>query len=276
MKRAFAALAVLTLAGCFLQQNKPNANPTGPAIEGIVAIEDLTGPQSGAAFLAIFARAASSVHAAYRLTDARPQQSQCGIKRKALSAASSLISVGKLSFGTALQSSQITVDEDENHQYVRSLKAGYPSGVYEVSASGLADIPGFRAYLHLPEPVADPSVNAQAFGSSSVLIRKSQPLVAIWRPAAAPNSDHVAILDVETKTASEKITLHCIAVEDTLPQADGFVRWEIPASKLVDLPEVKAADIYLVRAIVKEAKANQVSLQMQGLRTHFTAAEVGG
>lgn len=276
MKRAIFALACLALSGCFLDQHKPNpvTNPANGAVQGIIAIEDLKGPNTGALFMAMFARKSDAAGVVSRIS-ARPEQSQCRIKRKPLSAAVGFISVGKLSFGTALQSTHLPVEETENHQYTRTLPADFPAGTYHVAAAGVDGIAGFQEYLQMPEQLQDVSLNGQAMGSSSVLLRKSDPLVASWRQPAVPNADQVMILDVETKTATESITLHCIGIESSFAAAGGSYLWQIPAQTLAELPEVKDAFVYFIRAIVKDSKSTYLDLQIQGLRTWYTEAEVG-
>lgn len=277
MKRAIFALASLALSGCFLDQHKPNpvTNSASGSVEGIVAIEDVKGPTTGAMFMAMFARAADTTSRISRVT-ARPEQSQCKLKRKPLAATAGLISVGQLSFGTALQSTHLLVEENDKHQYTRTLNPDFPAGTYHVAAAGVTGLPGFQAYLQVPESLQDVSVNGQAFGSSSVLLRKTDTLVASWRQPAVPNADQVVILDIETKTATESITLHCIGIEGSFAAAGGSYVWQIPAQHLADLPETKSALVYFVRAIVKDEKSSYLNLQIQGLRTWFTEAEVGG
>ncbi len=277
MKRALFALVSLALSGCFLDQHKPGpgTQPASGGVQGVIAVEDVKGPNTGAQFVGLFARQAEKSGVVSRVTS-RPEQSQCNIKRKTLAAASGLISVGQLSFGTALQSTHLLVEENENHQYKRTLNADFPAGTYHVAAVGVSGIPGFQEYLQMPEALQDVTVNGQAFGSSSVLIRKSDELVASWRQPAVPNAEQVVVLDVEAKTATELITLHCIGIESSFAVSGGNYVWHIPSSKLAEIPEMKNAFVYFVRAIVKDSKSTYLDLQLQGLRTWYTEAEVGG
>jgi hypothetical protein len=276
MKRATYFLTALGLSGCFLQQNKPNppVQPANGGVVGMVAIEDMRGQESGAVFVGIFAPKTNSKSVVSRIAG-RPEQSECKVVRSPLAATSALISVGQLSFGTALQSAHVTVEEKENHRYVKVLPPDFPAGTYHVAAGGVGGISPFEAYLQMPEALLDVSVNGQAFGSASVLVRKSDPLVMSWREPAVPNAEHVVAMDIEAKSATENITLKCLAVESSLAVMGGSHLWQIPQDKLAEIPAMKGAKIYFVRAIVKDSITAYLDLRLQGLRTWLTEAEVG-
>ncbi len=277
MKIVLSALLLVTLSGCFLNQHKPNppAQPANGGLIGVVALEDFKGVESGTTFVGLFARKSDSARVVAKI-ESRPEQSLCEISRKPLAVRGNLISIGQLSIGTALQSTHLLVPEDDQHRYIRRFNPDFPAGTYEVSASGVSGIPAFGVYLKLPEALQDVSVNGQAFGSSSMLVRKSDPLIASWRSPTLPSSDQIVILDVETKSATEKIVLHCIALEYTLSGAGGSLLWQIPADKLTGLAEMKDADVYFSRGVITDIKQSYLDLQVQGLRTWFSKAEIGG
>jgi hypothetical protein len=273
MKRVLFALVALTLSGCFLEQHKPNPPVQGAsgAVRGIIAIEDVKGVESFAVFKAFFANQTGTSSRIVRQVTSRPEQSQCKVNKKSLKASSGLISVGQLSFGTALQSTHLLVEENTDHEYKRYFSPDFPTGTYNVAAKGTASIPGFQQYIQVPEALQDVSVNGQAFGSSSVLIRKADTLVASWRQPTLPNSDHLIFLDIETKT----VTLNCIGIESSFEAAGGSFVWRIAPETFAELPTMKDARILFVRGLVSDSKNDYLNLQVQGLRTWYTAAEIG-
>ncbi len=277
MKRVLFVVASVILAGCFLEQHKPSPpvqSATG-AVEGIIAIQDFKGVDPGGVFMGLFAYKGAAASRLDRIS-ARPEQSQCRLQRKSLAAAAGFISVGTLSFGPALQNTHLEVEQTASHQYQRALAPDFPAGVYQVAAAGVPGVPGFQALLQMPEALQDVTVNGQAFGSSSVLVRKSDTLVASWRQPSVPNADHIVVLDIETKSASEKVTLHCVGDESSFQGSGGSYQWSIPAQTLAEVPAMRGAMVYFLRAIVVNDKPSAyLNVQLQGVRSWSTEAEVG-
>jgi hypothetical protein len=276
MKQVAYAFAVLVLSGCFLQQTKPSPTTQsgGDPIEGVVSITDLKGPVTGGLFSGKFYAKGRSADFRGRIKS-RPEEMSCKIFREPRAVSRALVSVGKLTFGSALQNLGVEVPETQDHAYVKELAPDFPSGVYTVVASGRENLQSFGDHVVMPEQLQDVTVNGQAFGSSSVLIRKGDDLVATWREPAVPNENHISILNVGVRTATEIITLYCLGLEKSYPTAGGNKVWKIPASYLADLPADKDAEIAVTRLILRGWILANLDVQFQGIRTHFTAAEVG-
>lgn len=315
---AFAGTMFL-LTSCLLNQSPPTQQPppaTPPALVGFVGMQDVRGAASGAGITAIFGRqAAATTHRMWGVVTGRyfgvPEKNlrdaqtvgagQCAIDTQAkpqpsantdspsdatgdaTTRGATLIDVGALSYGAALQNAFVPFQETSDHQYSANLPLGYPSGLYEIQAAGTGDIPAFGEILSIPETLQNVTANGVPFENAPLKIKRSETLSIQWRTPVAVNASSQLLLEIDTANDTQLITLHCGGYETDFFPASGAssaatLRWDIPATVLSGLVSVKTANIFFVRGHQRkpqgQVKTLPVAIQLQGLRTYFTQAEI--
>ncbi len=290
MKRQLMlVLMVLSLTGCFLTQKepKPPGQPAVAPFSGMVALEDVQGATSGGGITAQFGRVkpTQSVAAAFRRAADRADRATndgpwCEIRkgqkqREGEDRDSSFMSVGHLYFGPALQNQMYEVPEQADHHYEAGVPAGFPPGLYQLKADGLAEIPKFLDLLSLPESLVNVSANGMRFELGAVKLKKGQPVHLEWNTPLAFNDQNLILMDLRVETATEIYSLRCSARERVFMTTLPTIKWDLPSSVLDKMPVSTKGKIYFIRGHRRVSRSNNVLTgDYQGLRTYFTLAGI--
>lgn len=283
MKALVLAMGVVLLSGCFLKQNQPNNLVTSGKnvnAEGVVRVEEISGAESTTTIEATFAeykpkrgprpmRDLSYFDGGLNVL--RERTPGCNAYKIAKGReATPLLSVGKLSFGLALQENMTEVPENADHAYKASLKANLPSNLYVVKASGSPQVPGFTAALSFPVALENVTVASQATAFDDVILTKEQALKLEWSAPAVPHSGHVMLMELYSPQAQDVYLLRCLGLESDFG-LDGVKRtWNIPAGYMALMPPTNDGLIFLTRAIEVPSAYPTLVVGAQGFQTNLT------
>lgn len=283
--RYLACALAFVLSGCFLDQNPPAPmdGPIGPAYSGVVALSDNSGwgtPE--ATFWAGFwkveaAPSRNSRSARLSRHAAKGGRAECSSSISSLEPADqgnlSLVSVGDLSFGPALQDVLDTAKPDSINYYRKVITAGIPAGLYQVVAEGSNDIKKFGDFISVPEAFQEASVNGVIMEEGIPLLHK-EPIRVKWRKPAVEHGGNYILLDFLAESETHLHAITCVAKETDLTNQDAFAHWELPQAMVNEFPLTTAAAFRLTRAHVRGAANDQISVEFQGLKTKTTPAVI--
>lgn len=294
-----SASLCLILSGCFLEQHEPKPNSIAMVPwMGVISVEDIeAGERKAASASAFFVEAkeqepqkqvSRAAALASRVDEDTPGM-KCerkiepvkkdGDKTAATdakseenvmdSASQKRVSVGRLFFGPALQSSLQVFFQDANSMYRLPLEPGLAPGAYQVAAEGGRVTEPFGEILSIPEALSDVRVNRVDIREPGVVLSRDQDLEIAWKMPTVLNDQNVILIDFEVQDDDNKATVHCVGREANLTRRASDVEWTIDRSLLADFPIGVTAQVHIVRAHLRRAAVRNSMVVFQGLRTAF-------
>ncbi len=290
LRHVFFVLAVVSLSGCFLKQDPPatTQNGTFSPVDGLIALEDISGDQAGAALQVEFAHLGRSAFLPRYSPDGvavegfgheklMPTKSpMCKLMQGSRDQRTiTFVSAGDVAFGADQQTTLYTVNEKSDHSYFMSLAAGVPSGSYQVQIGGSKDVPKFGISMMLPENLAEVTFNSATLDERTLALKISKALNVSWKAPVLINDATLMVVDIYATTANAAFDLHCATPETSqLVDKAGAKEWIIPADYMGQLPVTNTAQVFLSRANIWGGTKDTLSVQVQALRTNFVKASL--
>jgi hypothetical protein len=288
------AAVLVTVCSCFLKQDPPPqpVQSGSTVVEGVITMEDLQTYDNGAALISADfwqqAKAAASARAFQKLDRGherlnramvRDTAPQCQVQHATKSDApatvdAKLLSAGVITFGAALQTGQLALDQDSNGSYKRRLDPNVPAGIYQIKVGGSSEVPGFSMNVSMPEALQNVVFLIGDGSRSTVDIKRDKPLNIGWKAPAVANTNTIMIADVYADTAHETWRVRCAAKESSMTGGAGILTWTIGSSLLSQLPTTNDAQVYLMRAHLFSAQGNNIDIQSQGMRIFLSEATI--
>ncbi len=304
MKSILWFLPVVFLSGCLLNQSDPAPVSKKPFLLGSVSLEHLQVSNSGvlatinaefavkaedkpaptpiAASLAspsgrwnavrsFFSQASSSSRAP--MCQKRTIEKNPKVDPKATAPAPSTpftrVSVGKLAFGAALQSSFLELKADQNYHYTAVLPTVVPAGLYQIAAEGAEFVDSFGEILSVPEEVRSLRLNGMDFGNPTMEFDPSRPLEVFWREPGIANDQNGILAELSMQDANYTYALTCALREEDIPTVKGYKVWNLDSAWFSELPKTGSVEFYFLRAHLRTPTTKRSKVQMQASRTFY-------
>ncbi len=264
------------LLSCFLKQTEPSFNHSEEKYSGIVRVETYYGLGKGTFLNAYFEKSSEKKIHTKNLITVRNSCNLIEILRKNESryeaknmASSNFASVGKITLNTPLQSGIEELIEQADHSYYLELEDSFPSGTYSINSEILGEL----GYLVVPEELREVELNGSSLLNSTIIIKKNEPISAVWDGPVAQNGDYLIVFDLEINQENKKFLYRCVEFEKSLKNSTKF-EWKVPTEKLSNFPQATSALIYFSRASIYEYEKTLFTVQIQGFRTFLGLAQI--
>lgn len=185
-----------------------------------------------------------------------------------------LLSAGVVTFGAALQSGMLALDQDHLGRYKRRLDPRLASGIYQVKVEGSREVPAFSMNVSMPEAFQNVVFLTDPAARGPLNLPKGSSLKMGWKPPTQPNTNTIMIVDVYADLPNEIWRVRCATKESSLINGTPIVLWSIDSQYLDKLPSTQSAQVNLMRAHILGASNEQLEVESQGLRVFLTPATI--
>lgn len=272
------------LTGCLLEQKEPKpSSVTNAPWVGIVSVEDIdAGERKTAGANAFFLtadnkQAPSRAAAMAERLRGSDEPMKCESKvtpdesnKSSIPEGKRRLSVGRLFFGPALQTSLQVFFQDGASVYRLPLEPGLNPGAYQILAEGGRDAAGFSDVISIPEALSDVKVNSADVHEPGSVLKRSDDLALRWKAPTTVNDQNIIFIDFISRNDTSRGGIHCVGLEAALKQGGGEVEWTISKNLIAEFPVDVTAQLHVVRAHLRRSRAQNAEVQLQGLRTSFS------
>lgn len=182
----------------------------------------------------------------------------------------SRISVGKLAFGPALQTTFQELSIDKNLRYGSAISAAVPAGLYQVEAGGAGPVEPFGEILSVPEEVRSLRLNGMDFGNPTMEFDVARSLELFWREPAVVNDRNGVFAEVVAQDAGHVYAVTCAMREEDVPSVKGYKIWNLDSPWFSDLPRSGKVEFYFMRAHLRVSATKRSEIQLQATRTFYS------